>query len=124
MLHDFTVLLSEMLFWLTGGELLINSLWVFVYLAGSAIVMLLMVVYLTRYVNAYIVLIMLLISLSFIVINPPLHQMNMITECLPWETINITSTSPDVTKEVQIRKCRYKNNYYDNDYGEWKISFK
>jgi hypothetical protein len=126
MIRDFFVPLAELLFWLTGGDLLFNTLWVLVWVALCAIIIALPLVFamrggrITHSLPGFLFLIM-FFPMVLVAVSPGIVQMNMISECLPAETHTVM-TSQAVSEEIRVRHCRYKKNYYSEKYGEWKVT--
>lgn len=121
MLREFFVPVSEMLFWFTGGELLINTWWFLVWVIGGSVVMVIPLCYaIHRSKRAmwpgFIFLIAFFPTLLLIT-SPGIIQMDMIQEC---RVVEATVTIEGNTEVKNVKQCRVKANYYDTVYGEWK----
>lgn len=123
MLRELFIPISEALFWFTGGELLINSLWFLVWVFGGTILMLIPL-YLAIKVgkNRINTLPALVFLISFfpallLMVSPGIIQTQLIQEC---RVVSAEVTIEGVTETQQIRQCRMKENFYDTEYGPWK----
>ena len=123
MLRELFIPISEALFWFTGGELLINSLWFLVWASGGTILMLIPF-YLAIKVgkNRINTLPALVFLISFfpallLMVSPGIIQTQLIQEC---RVVSAEVTIEGVTEIQQIRQCRMKENFYDTEYGPWK----
>jgi hypothetical protein len=52
--------------------------------------------------------------------SPGIIQADLMEECLPVQTVTVDT---DLVKsvEVRIRHCRFKENFYDENFGEWRV---
>jgi hypothetical protein len=124
MIRDTLVPIAESLFWLTNGELLLNSWWFIPWILGGTV--LLMIPFCLAIVvgkNKIQTLPAIVFLISFfpmllLIISPSIIQTQMISEC---KKAAATITVNDVSQTTEIRQCRVKENYYDSDYGEWRI---
>lgn len=123
MLRELFIPISEFLFWLTNGELLINSLWFIPWVFGGTILMLIPF-YLAIKVgkNKINTLPALTFVISFfpmllLITSPGIVQMSLIEEC---RIVSAEVTIEGITETKQIRQCRIKENFYDTEYGPWK----
>jgi hypothetical protein len=124
MLRDFFIPLAEMLFWFTGGELLINSLWMFVWVIGGAFVMVIPLWYAIRTGKPAGWVPMAVFVVSFfpmllVITSPGIIQTQLMEECLPVQTVSVNT---DLVKniDISVRHCRYKTNFYDENFGPWQ----
>lgn len=124
MIRDLLIPLSELLFWFTGGELLINTLWMFVWVIAGAMIMLtpLWLAIHTGKPAGWLPMTVFIVSffpMLLVITSPGIIQPSLMEECLPIETVTVnTALVNDI--EVRIRHCRFKANYYDENYGEWQ----
>jgi hypothetical protein len=124
MIRDTLVPIAESLFWLTNGELLLNSWWFIPWILGGT-VLLLIPFYLAIVVGKNkiqtlpaIVFLISFFPMLLLIISPGIIQAQLISEC---RNSAATLTVNDVSQTTEIRQCRVKENYYDSDYGEWWI---
>ncbi len=127
MIRDIFVSLAELLFWFTGGELLLNTWWFLVWVVGGAVIMVLPLWFgmsLARKGNNLkwvpgLAFIIGFFPALLIITSPGIIQGQLVEECLPVQTQTVsTDLVNDI--EVRIRHCRFKANYYDENYGEWR----
>lgn len=127
MIRDLFVPVAELLFWFTGGELLLNTVWFFVWVVGGAVVMVLPLwfgIELSKRGNSLkwipqTLFLVLFFPILLLITSPGIIQGQMMEECLPIQTQTVnTELVNDV--EVHIRHCRFKANFYDAEFGEWK----
>lgn len=124
MLYELFVTVSEALFWVTSGELLINTLWLFPWIVFWALIMSMPMFYATLIKQGrvsskwpgVVFLIMFFPSLMM-AIGPGITQTGMIEECR-WVSAEVTIEG--VTESQDVRQCRFKENFYDTEYGPWK----
>lgn len=120
-MREFFVPVSEMLFWFTGGELLINTWWIFVWVLAGSLVMVIPLWYTIQCskrpnsVPGFIFIIGFFPTL-FLVVSPGIIQMDMIQEC---RYVEAAITIEGNTEIKKVKQCRSKTNYYDDNYGEW-----
>ncbi len=123
MLREFFVPISEFLFWFTGGELLVNTLWFFVWVFGGTILLMIPLYLAIRVgknrINTPSALVFLIsfFPMLLLITSPGIIQMQMIQEC---RTVSAEVTIEGATETQQIRQCRVKENFYDTEYGPWK----
>ena len=123
MLRELFIPISEALFWFTGGVLLVNTLWFFVWVLVGAVLMFIpffLAVYVGKNkINTLpaIVFIITFFPMLMLVISPGIVQLGMIEEC---RTVEAQVTIEGVTETREVRQCRAKENYYDTEYGPWK----
>lgn len=126
MLRDLFIPLSELLFWFTGGVPLMNTLWFFVWVIGGAMIMSSPVFLAFRLLNqgnrfAWIpgtVFVVTFFPALLVITSPGIIQNDLMKECLPVQTVTVDTDLVDDVK-VDIRHCRAKANYYDENYGPW-----
>lgn len=124
MIRELLIPVSEALFWLTGGEMLINTLWFLAWVPGMAVLLMGIPLYLAmtnhsgkaKSLPALVFIIGFFPSLILIVSPGPI-QASLMEEC---RTVTAEITIEGVTETEQIRQCRYKENFYDTEYGPWK----
>ena len=125
MLYEYFVPISEALFWFTGGELLVNTIWFFAWVFGGTFLMLipfyLAVVVGKNKISTLpaIVFLVTFFPVLLLIISPGIVQMGMIQEC---RVISAEVTIEGATETQQIRQCRMKENFYDTEYGPWRQS--
>jgi hypothetical protein len=127
MIRDIFIPLAELLFWFTGGELLMNTVWFLVWVVGGAVIMVLPLWFgmsLARQNNRLkwvpgLAFIVGFFPALLILTSPGIIQGQLMEECLPIQTVTVDT---DLVKsvEVRIRHCRFKANYYDEEFGEWR----
>lgn len=124
MIRELLIPISEALFWFTGGEMLINTLWFLAWVPGMAVLLMGIPLYLAvtkqggkaKSLPALVFIIGFFPSLILIVSPGPI-QASLMEEC---RTVTAEITIEGVTETEQIRQCRYKENFYDTEYGPWK----
>ena len=127
MIRDIFIPLAELLFWFTGGEMLLNTWWFLAWVVGGAVIMVLPLWFgmsLARQNNRLkwvpgLAFIVGFFPTLLLVTSPGIIQGQLMEECLPIQTVTVDT---DLVKrvEVRIRHCRFKANYYDEEFGEWK----
>lgn len=124
MIRELLIPVSEALFWLTGGELLVNTLWLLAWVPGMAVLLMGIPLYLAmtkqggkaKSLPALVFIIGFFPSLILIVSPGPI-QASLMEEC---RNVTAEITVEGVTEIKQIRQCRFKENFYDTEYGPWK----
>ena len=123
MLRELFVPIAEALFWLTNGELLLNTLWFLPWVLSGTILMLIPF-YLAVKVgkNKSNALPALVFIVSFfptllLIVSPGIVQMQMIQEC---RNVSAEVTIEGITETQNVLQCRMKENFYDTEYGPWK----
>lgn len=123
MLHELFVPIAEALFWLTNGELLLNTLWFLPWVLSGAILMLIPF-YLAIKVGKNksntlpaLVFIVSFFPMLLLIVSPGIVQMQMIQEC---RDVSAEVTIEGITETQNILQCRMKENFYDTEYGPWK----
>lgn len=123
MLRELFVPIAEALFWLTNGELLINTLWFLPWVLGGTILMLIPF-YLAIKVGKNksntlpaLVFIISFFPMLLLIVSPGIIQMQMIGEC---RIVSAEVTIEGVTESRNVRQCRVKKNFYDTEYGPWE----
>lgn len=127
MIRDLFIPLAELLFWFTDGEPLLNTLWFFVWVIGGAVIIaspMWLSFYLLRQNNrlAWVpgtVFVVTFFPALLVIVLPGIIQNDLIKECLPVQTVIVDTDLVDDVK-VDIRHCRAKDNYYDENYGPWE----
>jgi hypothetical protein len=126
MFRDILLWISETLFYLTGGEMLLNTPWFFPWIVFGIIFMLSpLFIYLKnaeKYKYFGFLTVFTFFSGLLIVISPGAIQGQLMTECRD-NTASLQIFVDDVlseTDEITITQCRYKNNYY-GEFGEWEL---
>lgn len=126
MIREFIVWVSEALFYLTNGVMLINTPWFLAWVLFWSVMMVMPLIYATSIrPKLYRVAIPLLIffALSTLLafttaIGPGIVQQQMMMECKD-ATVNLNTELVGDTA-IQMRHCRTKENFY-GDFGEWKL---
>lgn len=123
MLRELFVPIAEALFWLTNGELLLNTLWFLPWVLGGTILMLIPF-YLAIKVGKNksntlpaLVFIISFFPMLLLIVSPGIVQMQMIQEC---RDVSAKVTIEGTTETQNVRQCRMKENFYDVEYGPWK----
>jgi hypothetical protein len=127
MMRDYFIPLSELLFWFTDGELLVNTPWFFVWLFVGALVTVTPVWAAMQFGRrgsalAWIPGVVFLIAffpMLIVITAPGIVQMDFLEECLPVQTVTVDTDLVE-SLEVRVRHCRFKDNRYDNNYGSWQ----
>lgn len=121
MLRDTMLWISEMLFYVQGGEMLINTPWIFVWVVFWSLVIASPMFYAinVRPTN--------LAPLAFLIMffpglllatGPGIVQAQMMQECKTIETV-VESDQVESTV-MEFQECRVKDNYY-GDFGTWQL---
>lgn len=125
MIRDSMIWISEILFYLTNGVPMANTLWFFVWVALGTILMVIPCYFAISVgrnkVNSLPALVFLFsfFPLLFLIIGPPLLQLQMVSEC---ETVTVDVATDRVENHtIRLRHCRFKDNYY-GEFGEWQLS--
>lgn len=126
MFYDFLIGTAELLFWLTGGTALMNTLWIIPWVLGTSVLMIVPLFYpiwfnkphLLKYSSLLFLVCFFPILLT--TIGPPIKQMQMLADC---RSVEVPVETEKASKIFEMEECRYKENYY-GDYGEWKLSVK
>ena len=123
MLRELFVPIAEALFWLTNGELLLNTLWFLPWVLSGTILMLIPF-YLAikvgknkRNTLPALVFIVSFFPMLLLIVSPGIVQMQMIQEC---RDVSAEVTIEGATETQNVRQCRIKENFYDTEYGPWK----
>ena len=125
MLHDFFIWVAELLFQLTGGVLLMNSIWFFPWIIlGAVFVSLPMTLPICTgnakfFKYAPIIFLISFIPSLLLVIGPPITQMKRVSDCKP--AIEMPVQTEKASTTLKLQECRYKDNFY-GDFGPWKLS--
>jgi hypothetical protein len=125
MLREMLIYVAEALFWLTSGELLVNTLWIFVWVFGGTILMLIPLhIATTPGKNRIKTLPALVFLIGFfpmlvLITSPGIVQMDLMQEC---RTVQAQVTIEGVTETQTVAQCRVKENFYDTDYGPWRAN--
>jgi hypothetical protein len=126
MIREFIVWVSEALFYLTNGVMLINTPWFLAWVLFWSVMMAMPLIYATSirpksYRVAIPLLILFALSTLFAfttAIAPGIVQQQMMMECKD-ATVNVNTELVGDTA-IQVRHCRTKENFY-GDFGEWKL---
>lgn len=126
MIRDFIVWISERLFYIQGGEMLVNTPWIAAWILFWSLVIVAPMVYWTHKHPHPIAIPAFLIMFFpglFMAIGPGIIQQQMMSECR--DTVSELNIIVDgelyEQTEINITQCRYKENYYSEEYGEWHI---
>lgn len=123
MLRELLIPVAETLFWFTSGELLINTFWIIPWVIFWSFVMLCSMFYdpVIKHGGSTVVA-FLLLSLFFpaviMAVTPPAIQVQLVEQC---RTVSAQVTIEGVTEVQDIRQCRSRENFYDTEYGPWKL---
>jgi len=121
MLRDLMLWISETLFYLQGGEMLINTPWIFAWVVFWTLIIVSPIFFVTHVRQtrwAVWMFIIIFLPGLMIAISPGAIQSQMMQECETVEGVAATKRiDPTV---ITINQCRVKDNYY-GDFGEWKI---
>ena len=124
MIRDTIVWIAEVLFYLLNGELLLNTIWILVWIFGGT-VLLLIPYYLAISVGKNrarslpsMVFLVSFFPILMLIMGPAIVQTQMISEC---ENITVTINTDRVELHtVEMQQCRSKENFY-GEFGEWRI---
>lgn len=124
MVKEFLAWISETLFYLLGGEMLVTTIWFIPWVAFWAIFMLLpFIVWNVTNIHKYGFLTVFTFSLGLMVsLGTDIVQSQMMSECRD-STASLqifVDNNLSETDEITIKQCRYKDNYY-GEFGEWKL---
>jgi hypothetical protein len=125
MIRELFIPVAEALFWLTGGELLINTFWFFLWVIGGAVLM--VIPFYLALITARnkstswpaLVFIIGFFPTLLLITSPGIIQAQLMEEC---RIASAEVTIEGVTETQTIRLCRFKDNFYDTEYGPWKQS--
>jgi hypothetical protein len=122
MIRDVLHTFAEMMFWVTDGQLLIDTPWTLVWFIVIPISLLGFPLWFAmhgpfRLFNGFSFMVGFFPVLLF-TMGVPLIQVTMITQC---ENHSVTVVVNDTTQEMDMRRCRNRENYYNTQYGEWRI---
>lgn len=130
MIREFMLWINETLFYLTNGVMLVNTPWIFLWVLFWGVLMTIPIIYATstRPKKWRVALpLMIFFSLFSIfslttAISPGIIQMQMMQECrIDIAEFNIIKDGNlEEQGEIEIKQCRYKDNYY-SEFGDWKI---
>jgi hypothetical protein len=126
MIRELTVWISETLFYLTNGVMLIETPWLLAWAMFWSVMMAMPLIYVSsirpskwRVALPLMILFPLLIFFSFITaIGPGIVQQQMMVECKDITVSVNTELVGDV--DIDVQQCRTKENFY-GDFGEWKL---
>lgn len=125
MFREFMLWMSETIFYIQGGVMLINTPWIFVWVFFWSLVMTLPMFYVFNVKPstwAPIAFMVMFFPSLMMAIGPGIVQVQMMQEC---KTVENESTRVYLNGELvdigplNVRICRYKDNFY-GDFGEWK----
>ena len=127
MFRDLLVWISETLFYFTGGEMLVNTVWIIPWVFGGTVLFALPLFYPLysrnpRHFKFSFIFIIIFLPGMAILISPGAIQSQMTSECRD-STASLQIFVDDElseTDEITIKQCRYKDNYY-GEFGEWKL---
>lgn len=126
MIREFIVWVSEALFYLTDGVMLINTPWFLAWVLFWSVMMALPLIYVSSFrpskwrvaIPLMIFFPMLTLFSFMLAISPGIVQQQMMIECKD-ATINVNTELVGETV-IQMKHCRTKENFY-GDFGEWKL---
>lgn len=124
MLRDMMIAVAEILFSMTGGEMLINTFWFFPWVVFWAVIMTLPIFYVT-YTKRHgtvpswpgLVFIIGFFPAMLLASGPGIVQMDMMQEC---ETVPVSVSTDRVDTSIAVQQCRKKLNYY-GEFGPWQV---
>lgn len=119
-MRDLVLLISELMFYLTGGEQLVNTIWIISFL----VVIVFIALWPAWFLNfgnkhqkiATIYTLVMFFPMIFVTSGVGIAQAQIILECRKFEQLVVGELSTD-TKMHKFQECRVKENYY----GEWKL---
>jgi len=123
------VWISEVLFYLTDGVALINTIWIFPWVIVSTLLLALPSTFGIGVLQSHkylkymgLIGIIAFLPVLTIIISPGAIQGQMMQECRSdmAELNVIKDGEPEINEEIEIMQCRYKDNYY-GEFGEWEI---
>lgn len=123
MIRELFVPVAEWLFWFTGGEMLINTVWIVPWVFGGAVLMLIpFVLAISAGRNRIhslpaLVFLVTFFPMLLLITSPGIIQLDLLQEC---RTVTALVTILDHTSTEQIHQCRIKQNWYDAEYGDWR----
>lgn len=129
MIREIMLWISEMLFYLQGGDVLVSTFWIFPWIGFWVLVMVFPLFYYVNYASSkykylsLIIFMFVFFPALLMAIGLPPVQHQMITECRDdIAEVNIYYGDNTVSEKTQITitQCRYKENYY-GEFGEWKL---
>lgn len=125
MIYDINRWIAEALFYLMGGEPILNSIWILVWIVVGTVTLLIPFYLAISAGRGRISLLpMLVFFITFfpiliVMMGPPITQTQMMQECEP---VTITVSTDRIANEsLDMRQCRVKTNYYD-DFGAWYLA--
>jgi hypothetical protein len=111
---------TDFLFWLLNGGPIVNTPWILVYVVCVVGIWfcLLYLFAITRRAAFGSTAILTFFPMLFIVLGPPIWQIQMLNECHDV----VVSFDTDLVKDVEytVRECRFKENAND-EFGEWRV---
>lgn len=130
MIREFMLWINETLFYLTNGVMLVNTPWIFLWVLFWGVLMTIPIIYATSTrPKKWCVALPLMIFFSLFsifslttAISPGIIQMQMMQECrIDIAEFNIIKDGNlEEQGEIEIKQCRYKDNYY-GEFSDWKI---
>ncbi len=126
MIRELTVWISEALFYITNGVMLVETPWFLAWVLFWSVMMAMPLIYVShirpskwRVALPLMIFFPLLTLFSFITaIGPGIVQQQMMVECKDVTVSVNTELVGDV--DVDVQQCRTKENFY-GDFGEWKL---
>jgi len=125
MIREFMLWVSEMLFYVQGGVMLINTPWIAVWVLFWSIVIaspLIFWIHISQNNWAMTTFIIMFFPALLVATGPGVIQTQMMQEC---EIVELENTLVNLDDEIvdlgplSVNRCRMKDNYY-GDFGEWK----
>ena len=124
MIRDIVVLVSEALFWVTGGVPLVYTFWFIPWVVLGSVIMISPIMVFSYGKSkrtttlASLMLILLFFPTLTVTMAPGMAQQQMMTQC---ETVKLNvSTDRVESGTLKARQCRTKENFYD-EFGEWTL---
>lgn len=119
--------ISEFLFYLTSGVMLINTPWIIVWVGFWSIMMVMPLILLPSkrpwgFLHSLVFVSLAVFSFTM-AIGPGLKQLSMMVECTQLEIENtevVLQGQTYVLETINVEVCRTKENFYD-EFGDWTI---
>jgi hypothetical protein len=118
---DYYIAVAEILFKLTNGVMLIDTIWFlpYVILLSCIIIIPLYIYFYKLSSETYVFLLFCGFGIVILIgVGPIAFQTSSMIECNKTEAIISTPNVQNAT--IMVNECRYKKNYYE-DFGEWEI---
>lgn len=116
MIREYGLWVSEALFYMTGGEPIINTHWIVLWVLLGTLVTVLPIICAVIWptvTSGLIALFLFFFGLQTVT-GPGIVQTNLMSECRT-DVLNLNGT------EYTLNQCRYKQNYY-GEFGDWRYT--